>query len=38
MGKEHKSNKEAKQKALLTPKERKAAKHSKKANQAFLHT
>jgi hypothetical protein len=31
MGKEQKSNKEAKKKAALTPKEKKAAKNAKKA-------
>ena len=35
MAKERKSNKEAKKKALLTPKERKAAKKAKKENKRF---
>ncbi len=33
MSKERKSNKEAKKKPALTPKERKAAKNAKKANK-----
>ena len=36
MSKDRKSNKEVKKKALLTPKERKAAKKAKKANQPFI--
>jgi len=37
MSKQRKSNKESKKKALLTPKERKAAKQIKKTNQPFLN-
>ncbi len=36
MSRERKSNREAKKKALLTPKERKAAKRAKKENQPFI--